>query len=140
MPPAEQIVLYDHDCGFCRWALGKLLAWDRRRTLRPAPIQSDEGRRLLAGMGEDERLSSWHLVDEDGVHSGGAAFAPALDRLPGGRPLAALARRLPGLTERGYRAVANRRGKIGPRIPAGAKRRADRRIAARAGPGGGGAG
>jgi predicted DCC family thiol-disulfide oxidoreductase YuxK len=95
-------------------------------------IESEEGRRLLAGKSESERLSSWHLVDERGVHSGGAAFAPALDRLPGGRPLAALARKLPGLTDRAYRAVAGRRDKIGPRIPAAAKRRADRRIAARA--------
>jgi predicted DCC family thiol-disulfide oxidoreductase YuxK len=126
------VVLYDHDCGFCRWSLAKLLAWDRRRALRPAPIEGEEGRRLLAGMAESERLASWHLVDDDGVHSGGAAFAPALRRLPGGRPLAALAERLPGLTARGYGLVAGNRSFFGRRLSEGAKRRADRRIAARA--------
>jgi predicted DCC family thiol-disulfide oxidoreductase YuxK len=111
--------------------LGKLLAWDRRGELRPAPIQGEEGQRLLAGMSEDEQLSSWHLADERGVHSGGAAFSPALRRLPGGRPFAALADRMPRLAERGYRAVATRRSAIGPRLTEGAKRRADRRIDAR---------
>lgn len=84
-------------------------------------------------MPESERLASWHLVDEAGVHSGGDAFAPALRRLPGGRPLAALAERLPGLTERGYRFVAGNRSFFGRRLSDGAKRRADRRIRARSG-------
>lgn len=135
-PDPRPVLLYDHDCGFCRWSLAKVLAWDRRRALRPAPIQSEEGRRLLAGMSEEERLSSWHLVDSDGVHSGGAASAPALRRLPGGRPLATLAERIPGLTARAYGFVAGNRSLFGRRLSDGAKRRADRRIAARAaGPG-----
>ena len=131
MADSRAIVLYDHDCGFCRWALSKLLAWDRDARLRPAPIQSPEGDRLLAGMSDEKRLSSWHLVEDGEVRSGGAAFEPLLRRLPGGGPLAALAGRFPAATERAYRAVAGRRGAIGPRLTAGAKRRADRRIAAR---------
>ena len=38
-------VLYDADCGFCKWSLDKLLAWDRRQRLRPVAIQSAEGER-----------------------------------------------------------------------------------------------
>jgi len=83
-------------------------------------------------MPESERLSSWHLVDADGVHSGGDAFAPALRRLPGGRPLAAVAERMPGVTARAYGFVAGNRSFFGRRLSDGAKRRADRRIAARA--------
>ena len=101
------IVLYDRDCGFCRWSLAKLLRWDRRRqTLRPVALQDPEG----AGFSTD----SWHLVTDDGeVFSGGAAFEPLMRLLPGGRPFAALARAFPGLTERGYRFVARHRGGLG---------------------------
>jgi predicted DCC family thiol-disulfide oxidoreductase YuxK len=126
------ILLYDSDCGFCRWSLGKVLAWDRRGRLRPVRLQSKEAERLLAGMAEDQRMSSWHLVSSDGeVRSAGAGIAPLLRLLPGGSPLGAVAGRLPGLMERGYRFVAGRRGLWGKFVTDGAKRRADRRIAER---------
>jgi predicted DCC family thiol-disulfide oxidoreductase YuxK len=129
-------VLYDADCGFCRWSLAKLLAWDRRGRLRPVALQDPEADELLGGMPEEERMASWHLVGADGgVRSAGAAFEPLLRLLPAGTPLAALARRAPGLTERGYRFVADRRGAIGRRLTDGMRRRADRRIAARKGAG-----
>ncbi len=140
MGDSRSIVLYDRDCGFCRWTLAKLLAWDRRGRVRPVAIQDPEGRRLLAGMSEEERMGSWHLAEPGAgapgqaggtVLSAGAAFEPLFGELPGGRPLAALARRFPDATERAYRAVAGRRTMFGRRISAGAKRRADRRIAAR---------
>jgi predicted DCC family thiol-disulfide oxidoreductase YuxK len=125
-------ILYDRDCGFCRWSLAKLLGWDRHRRLRPVALQDPAADRLLAGMSEEERMASWHLVEPGGtVHSGGAAFAPLLRMLPGGVPLAGVAERMPGLMEGGYRFVAGHRSAIGPRITDGAKRRADRRIAAR---------
>jgi predicted DCC family thiol-disulfide oxidoreductase YuxK len=125
-------VLYDADCGFCRWSLAKLLAWDRRRRLRPVPLQASEARDLLPGMGEEERMASWHLVESDGsVWSAGAAFEPALRLLPGGRPLAAIAARLPRLSERGYRWVADHRGALGRLLTEGARRRADARIDSR---------
>jgi predicted DCC family thiol-disulfide oxidoreductase YuxK len=105
--------LYDEDCGFCKWSLGKILAWDRSRKLRPVPIQSQEGQALLADVPEDRRLDSWHLVDESGnVRSAGAGFGTLFDILPGGAPLAAGARRFPGATERAYRAVAGNRTRL----------------------------
>jgi predicted DCC family thiol-disulfide oxidoreductase YuxK len=125
-------ILYDSDCGFCRWSLGKVLAWDRRRVLRPVAIDSPEGARLLSEMPVEQRLASWHLVDEEGrVRSAGAAFPPLLRLLPGGRPLAALTARSPKLTDRVYRWVAGNRSRWGKLVTDGAKRRADRRIAER---------
>ncbi|MDP9187873.1 MAG: DUF393 domain-containing protein, partial [Actinomycetota bacterium] len=59
-------VLYDRDCGFCRWSLSKLLAWDRSGRLRPVALQDPEADRLLAGMPEEERMDSWHWVTGDG--------------------------------------------------------------------------
>jgi predicted DCC family thiol-disulfide oxidoreductase YuxK len=108
-PPAAT-VLYDRDCGFCRWSLDKVLAWDRRGRLRPVEIQSEEGQALLAPVPEQARLESWHLVPAGGEPlSAGAAAAPLAELLPGGRPLAALFRRFPGATERAYRWVSSHR-------------------------------
>jgi predicted DCC family thiol-disulfide oxidoreductase YuxK len=122
-------LLYDRDCGFCRWCLGKVLAWDRRRALRPVAIQSDEAGGLLAGIPEEERLASWHLVDVDGtVRSAGAAFPGLLRLLPGGAPLAALTARAPSATDRAYRWVAGNRSRWGKLVTEGAKRRADARV------------
>jgi predicted DCC family thiol-disulfide oxidoreductase YuxK len=129
MPAA---LLYDADCGFCRWSLGKLLAWDRRGALRPVTLQSPEAERLLAGMPPEERMASWHLVDAEGtLQSAGAGFAPLLRLLPGGSPLAAIAARAPRTTERAYRWVAGHRSVWGGLVSEHAKRRADERIAER---------
>ena len=104
------VVLYDRDCGFCKWSLGKILAWDRPRRLRAVPIQSPEGERLLAGIDSNRRLDSWHFVDSDGtLHSAGAAAEPLARVLPGGRPLAAIFGTFPGVTDRAYRYVARHR-------------------------------
>jgi predicted DCC family thiol-disulfide oxidoreductase YuxK len=128
------VVLYDSDCGFCRASLALILAWDRRRRLRPLALQEPEALRLLPGMDEEERMSSWHLVLPDGrVRSAGAAFEPMLRELPGGAPLAALAGRFPNATEHGYRWVTDRRSTLGRALPDALKRRADALIATRTG-------
>jgi predicted DCC family thiol-disulfide oxidoreductase YuxK len=110
----DSTLLYDSDCGFCRWAVDKILVWDRRRRLRPVPLQSGEADALLPGMTTETRMASWHLVLRDGrVYSGGAVAAPLLRLLPGGWPLAAVFALLPGLTERAYRSVARNRNRFG---------------------------
>jgi predicted DCC family thiol-disulfide oxidoreductase YuxK len=106
----DHVILYDRDCGFCRWSLNKVLAWDRRRRLRPVAIQSDEGQKLLAAVEPAQRLDAWHLVTPSGeLLSAGAAAAPLADLLPVGRPLAATFRAFPGATERAYGWVAQHR-------------------------------
>jgi predicted DCC family thiol-disulfide oxidoreductase YuxK len=106
------IVLYDDRCGFCRWSVSKIMAWDRAPRVRFAPIRSSEGEARLEGI--DRRDSSWHLVTRDGrVVSAGAALPFLLRELPGGRPLARLTGALPRSTDRAYRAIARRRGHLG---------------------------
>jgi predicted DCC family thiol-disulfide oxidoreductase YuxK len=106
----RHLVLYDEDCGFCRWSLDRLLRWDRRGRLRAAPIQSPEGDRLLADLDEHDRLASWHLVTPDGRrYSGGAAAGPMARLLPAGAPVAFLAETFPRSTDRLYRWVARNR-------------------------------
>jgi predicted DCC family thiol-disulfide oxidoreductase YuxK len=108
------VLVFDADCRFCRRALERVLALDRRRRLRPVALQDPEADELLAALAPEERAASWHLVAEDGrVFSAGAAFPPLLRLLPGGRPLAVLAERFPGATERGYRLAARNRGRLG---------------------------
>src|SRR3954471_11521622 len=70
-------ILYDADCGFCKWCLAQVLRLDRERRLRPVALQSPEAEALLPGMDAEERMASWHLVMPDGqVSSAGAAFDP----------------------------------------------------------------
>jgi predicted DCC family thiol-disulfide oxidoreductase YuxK len=119
------IVLFDEDCGFCRWAMAWALRLDRRRLLVAVPIQSALGAELLDDLAPSERLSAAHSVQEDGRRSsGGAAAAVVLAALAPTYALGLLARRLPGTTERLYAAVAGRR------TSKGARRRADRLVRA----------
>ncbi|MGI8616729.1 MAG: thiol-disulfide oxidoreductase DCC family protein [Actinomycetota bacterium] len=113
----RHLVLYDDDCGFCRWSLDRLLRWDRSSRLRAAPIQSEEGTRVLADLSERDRLASWHLITPDGRrYSGGAATAPLARLLPAGAPVAFLADAFPRSTDRFYRWVARHRDTLGRRL------------------------
>lgn len=112
-------LLYDDDCGFCRWIAAKILRWDRRGSIRAVPIQGPEAEALLAGMDSARRMASWHLATIDGmVRSGAAAVAPLARMLPGGRPMAYVAELFPGLTELVYGLVARHRGTLGRLIGA----------------------
>ncbi|MFN3284836.1 MAG: thiol-disulfide oxidoreductase DCC family protein [bacterium] len=108
------VLLYDADCGFCRWAVGRVLRWDRGGQVRPCALQDPEATRWLAGLPQEVRMASWHLVDPQGrVASGGRAVAPLLRLLPFGAPLAALAHAFPGMVDAAYRWVARHRSKLG---------------------------
>jgi predicted DCC family thiol-disulfide oxidoreductase YuxK len=126
------VLLYDADCGFCKWAVCKILTWDRRARLRPVPIQEAEGASLLGHMQPERRLDSWHIATASGdVFSGGAALPAVLRQLPGGGPLAWLFARFPGLTDRGYRWVAANRsffGRFTRRSRARSERCIERRV------------
>jgi predicted DCC family thiol-disulfide oxidoreductase YuxK len=107
-------VLYDEDCGFCRWSTDKLKAWDARRRLMFAAIQSARGEELLVAVPEAQRLESMHAVTPDGrVWSGGQAVRVILAQLPGGSILASFAAALPGATEWIYHLVARHRQSVG---------------------------
>jgi predicted DCC family thiol-disulfide oxidoreductase YuxK len=108
------LVIYDEDCGFCRWSADRLRVWDRHGALRFVPLGSREAADALGDVPPDERPTSWHLVEPDGrVESAGAAVAPLLRRLPGGSVPASLAAAAPATTERAYTFVARHRDALG---------------------------
>ncbi len=118
-------LLYDADCGFCKWALSGVLAWDRRGRLIPVPLQGERARELLADLSAEQRLASVHLIAPDGERlSAGAAVAPLLQLLPGGALPAMAFARAPRLTARAYEWVADYRSQLSKGVPAGLKRRA----------------
>jgi predicted DCC family thiol-disulfide oxidoreductase YuxK len=128
----EWILLYDADCGVCRWLLALVLRADRHRRLRPVELQSPEAEQLLSDLGPEERMGSWHLAAPDGRRwSAGYAAPPLLRLIPGGRAPARLLGAAPELTDRAYRWVADHRSTLSKLIPDSAKRRADRLVAER---------
>jgi predicted DCC family thiol-disulfide oxidoreductase YuxK len=129
-------VLYDGDCGFCKWLLAGFLRWDRAGRLRPVALQRPEAAERLADLDPDERMASWHLISPAGERrSGGDAIAPLLRELPGGGAPAAAFARFPKLTDRAYRWVAEHRTPLSKWVPKGLKRRASERVRRReAGP------
>lgn len=117
---AEQSwLLYDADCGVCKFILARVIELDRAERYRPLALQDPRAAELLPGLSEEERMQSFHIVEPDGtVHSAGAGLAaliPLLDRAP-------------GFAERAYWLVAGNRSRLGKLIPDVAKRQARRRI------------
>ena len=107
-------MLYDEDCGFCRWGVDRLLRLDRRHELEAVPIQRAEGGELLSKMTPGERLGSWHVRSPGGrIWSGGEAVPVVLRLLPGGKGPASVAARFPRTVDRLYRFVARNRSALG---------------------------
>ena len=132
---SEWILLYDEDCGFCRWSLSWVLRADRRRRVEPVALGSERAESLLADMAPAERAASWHLAAPDGRRwSAGYAAPPLLRLLPGGRLPASVLGAAPEVTDRAYRWVAEHRSAFSKLIPDRAKVRADQLIAARHAP------
>lgn len=131
----QAALLYDGDCGFCRWSADGILAWDRHRRLRPVALQDPEADRLLAGMDPERKMASWHLVTPEGrILSAGAAIPELLRLLPGGGPLAAIAGLAPRVTDAAYRLVSDHRDRLAELV--GRRRRSVDPKRRRPGPGG----
>jgi predicted DCC family thiol-disulfide oxidoreductase YuxK len=135
LPESGQLaVLFDSDCGFCRWSVAWLLRLDQLRALAPIAIQSERGQRLLEAVPEAIRLDSAHAVGSDGrVFSGGDAAPVIANRLRGGKAFSPLLKISPALTRAAYRAVATNRQSVGRFVPASSRASADRLLASRMG-------
>jgi predicted DCC family thiol-disulfide oxidoreductase YuxK len=122
-------LLYDADCGFCKWIMSGVLAWDRHNRLVPCALQSAQAQALLSDLSPEERLASVHLISPDGERlSAGSVPAPLLRLLPGGPIPALVVARLPRLTSRAYDWVADHRSQLSRAVPNRMKRRASARL------------
>ena len=111
---SDAVLVYDADCGFCRWCVARVLGLDRDRRVRPVALQSEEGRRLTAALEPQVAEASWHLATADGrLLSAGAVVPELADLLPRGGAVASLARRVPGTIDRAYRFGAGHRDRFG---------------------------
>ncbi|HEX6204724.1 MAG TPA: DCC1-like thiol-disulfide oxidoreductase family protein [Solirubrobacterales bacterium] len=131
VPPSPQtwLVLYDGECGLCKWLLAGLLRLDRTGRLRPVALQRPEAETLLADLDPAERMASMHVVSPAGRRASGGDALPSLLRLlRGGRLPAAVLERSPRLSGAGYRWVATHRIGISRFVPRRAKRRAAERV------------
>jgi predicted DCC family thiol-disulfide oxidoreductase YuxK len=131
-PPAQRqlwLVLYDGDCGLCKWLLAGLLRFDRAGRLRPIALQRPEADVLLADLDPVERMASMHVVSPDGTRmSAGAALPQLLRLLKCGRLPAAVCERFPRLTSAAYQWVATHRIGISRFVPGGLKKRAAEQV------------
>lgn len=123
------LVLYDGNCGLCKWLLAGLLRFDPAGRLRPIALQRPEAEALLDDLEPAERMESMHLVSPAGTRTSAGEALPALLRLlRGGRIPAAIATRFPRLTSAGYRWVATHRIGISRFVPRRWKERAAARV------------
>lgn len=113
-------VLYDDDCGLCRWTVVQLRSLDRHGRLEFVPLQhaaAHPERPDLVRLAQTHALAqSIHVARPDGrVRRGGGAMLELLDALPGGwllRPWAML----PGVervVDLSYRLLARNTAGIG---------------------------
>lgn len=114
MADAPLRLLYDAECGFCRWSVARLLVADKNTRLLPITIQSPEGQELLSEVPKAARLATAHCVTPDGhVHSGGAAYSTVAAEVPALRITKPLADGLPSVVNLGYELVAGNRSFFG---------------------------
>ena len=60
------VLLYDGTCGFCNASVQFIIARDRRRTMKFAPLQSDVGLQVIGRHPELEGVDSVVYVDAIG--------------------------------------------------------------------------
>ncbi|QYJ81227.1 thiol-disulfide oxidoreductase DCC family protein [Shewanella aegiceratis] len=110
------LVIFDGSCNLCHGAVRFIVRRDRREHFKFASIQSETAQRLLADRGIEidlEDLSSFYLLDEQGVLAQSEAALAVASKLDGLWPLLRVLKVLPrGLRDWGYRQIANRRYRL----------------------------
>lgn len=131
MRAAPLTVLYDEECGFCRYLLAILLRADRHRRLLPIPIQGFDGQRLLSDLTPAQRLATAHVVTPAGrLYSGGDIAVPIARELPLGVGASRVIGRFASPTRWTYDQLAANRSRLGRLVTGGRRERAARVIAA----------
>lgn len=109
--PEQTLLIYDGDCGFCRWSMLLAARADRRGNLRFCPFGHPVAEAYLAELPEDSRYASHHAVVDGVLYSATAAARVTLLALPFGRCAVALG------VHRLYPLVARHRALLGRFVP-----------------------
>jgi predicted DCC family thiol-disulfide oxidoreductase YuxK len=81
--PWPRLVLYDGECGLCNRTVRWLVAVDRERRFRYAPLQGQLGTRLRKERGDvPEGLDTFVYLEEGRAHLRSSAFVRAARQLP----------------------------------------------------------
>jgi predicted DCC family thiol-disulfide oxidoreductase YuxK len=115
------VLLYDAECKLCRCAARVVARLDRGHDVALLPLQDPAARALLAELNDDERLSTWRLLQPDGSTVGyGAGLPSLLATLRATRWLGRALERAPDRALDGlYTAIARNRGMLGRLVPGG---------------------
>jgi predicted DCC family thiol-disulfide oxidoreductase YuxK len=108
----QQILLiYDGECGFCRWGMHMIARLDHHGVFRYCPFGSAIAESYLAELPPTERYASFHAHREGVLHSATAAAKLTLEQLPFGRIAVALG------WHNVYPLIAANRGRLGRLFP-----------------------
>jgi predicted DCC family thiol-disulfide oxidoreductase YuxK len=81
--PGETVVLYDGVCKLCNAWVRFIIAHDRHRRIRLAPVQSEQGQALLAWAGLPlQHFNTIALICDNRVALRSQAFFEVMARLP----------------------------------------------------------
>ena len=110
---ARPLVIYDAECGFCRWSAATIARLDRDATLAIAPANEVSRDDLPAGNSPRGQRGSIRLLTKDRLLDGAGALIAIAAEIRCLAPMAVLVRRLrlEPILEMAYRGFAPRRGR-----------------------------
>ncbi|MEX0850365.1 MAG: DCC1-like thiol-disulfide oxidoreductase family protein [Gaiellaceae bacterium] len=118
---ARPVLLYDSECRLCRFAARVVVRLDLERELGVLPLQDPEAASFLEPLTEEERITSWRVVQPDGSLAGlGAGVVPLLRAMRLTGPAARLVSLVPDRAlNAAYGVVARHRSRLGRAVPDG---------------------
>jgi predicted DCC family thiol-disulfide oxidoreductase YuxK len=109
--PTPTLLIYDGDCGFCRWGMHVVRRIDRAGVFGFCPYGHPVAESILSELPADKRYTSHHAFRDGILHSATAAARVTLEGLPLG--WVALALQLHRL----YPVIARNRSLLGRLVP-----------------------
>ena len=107
------MVIYDGECGFCRWSAATIARLDQAGNLAIAPAQDPQPAAIVERFGEIGGAGSIRLFDGSMLHSGAAALLEIAGQISCLRHIAVIVEfvGLGPVLDAAYRGFAPRRGR-----------------------------
>lgn len=108
---SRTVLIYDGDCGFCRWGMHLVRRLDVGKFFTFCPFGRPVAEEALSRLDPEKRYSSYHALAGEVLHSGTDAARVTLEGLPMGKVLTALS------LHRLYPLIAVNRATLGRLVP-----------------------